>query len=404
MVGPNIIVNEVTAEKWVYGGDSLARVEGQVVLTPYLLPGETARVEAVQEKPGLVRAVARDIVAPSPHRVEPPCPYFYRCGGCHYQHAEYSFQVEQKAAILREQLRRVGRIQYDGAIGTVSGEPFGYRNRTQFHIDGGRIGYYGEGSHELVEIDHCPISSPKINEVLGELVQMAGDSRWPKFLRVLEVFTNETDVVLNVVESGQPVSRRFFEWCEDRMPGSSGGSLEYAAAGQTFRISHNSFFQVNRFLVDALVESAVGHASGGTAYDLYAGAGLFSVALARGFERVVAVESGTSAVRDLQFNAERAGMAVEVEQANVEAFLPGLHKAPDLVVADPPRAGLGKSVTRELARLQAARVVIVSCDPATLARDLAVLLSAGYTIEGITMLDLFPQTYHLEAVVRLRLQ
>ena len=283
MVGPNLIVNEVTAEKWVYGGDSLARVEGQVVLTPYLLPGETARVEAVQDKPGLVRAIARDIVTPAPRTGgAAPCPYFYRCGGCHYQHAEYEFQVEQKAAILREQLRRVGRIQYDGEIATISAravrisqpDAVSHRRRPHRLLRRGiaRVGR-DRSLSDLVAEDQ--------RGAAGTWCRWQAIARWPKFLRVLEVFTNETDVVLNVVESGQPVSRRFFEWCEERMPGSSRGSLEYAAAGQTFRISHNSFFQVNRFLVDALVESATGDASGGTAYDLYAGAGLFSVVLAR---------------------------------------------------------------------------------------------------------------------------
>lgn len=398
----NLIVNEVTAEKWVYGGDSLSRVNGQVVLTPHLIPGETARVEAVEDKRGMVRAIAREIVTRAADRVEPPCPYFYRCGGCHYQHAAYDFQVGQKAAILREQLRRVGHIQYEGEIETISGPPLGYRNRSQFHIDGDRIGYFGEGSHELVPIDHCPISSPKINEALRALLAMMRDRRWPKFLRSLELFTNEREMLVNVLESGQPVSRRFFEWCAESIPGAQRGWLDYEAAGQSFEVSHNSFFQVNRFLVDRLVDAAVAGASGGTAVDLYAGVGLFSVSLAKSFGRVRAVESGTGAARDLQHNAERAGVDIDVVQANVEAFLPGLKETPDFVLADPPRAGLGKLVTAELARLKPPQIVIVACDPATLARDLGVLTGRGYGIERLVMVDLFPQTYHLETVAWLR--
>jgi 23S rRNA (uracil1939-C5)-methyltransferase len=400
----NLILNEVTAEKWVYGGDSLSRVEGQVVLTPYLIPGETARVDAVRGKGGIVRATPREIVTPSPDRVEPPCPYFGRCGGCHYQHARYEFQVQRKADILREQLRRVGHIQYDGEIQTIVGPPLGYRNRSQFHIERGQIGYFGEGSHELVAIDHCPISSPKINEALASLLDMMGDRRWPKFLRSIELFTNESDVMVNILQSEQPMSKRFFEWCAESIPGAQRGSLEYEAGGQAFQVSHNSFFQVNRFLVDPLVAAAVDDFAGAAALDLYAGVGLFSVALAKRFERVLAVESGAGAARDLKQNAERAGVKIEVVQANVESFLPSLKEPPELVLADPPRAGLGKIVTRELVRLKPPRIVVVACDPATLARDLGSLLTGGYGIDRLAMVDLFPQTYHLETVASLRLE
>ncbi len=400
----NFILNEVTAEKWVYGGDSLARVDGQVVLTPYLIPGERARVEALGGKRGLIRAVPRDILMPAAERAEPPCPYFFRCGGCHYQHAAYSFQVEQKAAILREQLRRVGRLNYDGAIECVEGPPLGYRNRSQFHVERSAIGYFGEGSHTLVDVNQCPISSPRINETLGVLREMMSDSRWPRFVRSLELFTNERETMINVTGSERPVSKRFFDWCAERIPGARLGWLEYEAAGHSFQVSHNSFFQVNRFLVDRLVEVAVGDVSGANAVDLYAGVGLFSVNLAKRFERVVAVEAGAGSARDLKHNAERARVAVQVVASNVEAFLPSLTQAPDFVLADPPRTGLGKVVTAELLRLKPPRIVVVSCDPATLARDLAVLAGGGYGIERLTMLDLFPQTFHLEAVAALKLQ
>lgn len=403
MVGQNLIVNEVTAEKWVYGGDSLSRVDGRVVLTPYLIPGETARVEASEEKRGVVRAIARDIVTPSPDRVEPPCPYFFRCGGCHYQHASYGFQVQQKAIILREQLRRVGRFQYDGEIETLAGPPFGYRNRTQLHLEHGRMGYFGGGSHELVPIEQCPISSPKINETIAVLLEMIRHPRWPKFVSSIELFTNEREVLMNVLETGQPLSKRFFEWCAERIPGVERGFLEYDAVGHSFQVSHNSFFQVNRFLLDQLVETATRDAAGATAYDLYAGVGLFSVRLAKRFERVTAIESGGGAARDLKHNAAKANVSVEVVHANVEAFLPSVQDTPDFVLADPPRSGLGKAVVAEMVRLKPAQIVVVACDPATLARDLGALLANGYRIDRMVLVDLFPNTYHLETVASLRL-
>jgi 23S rRNA (uracil1939-C5)-methyltransferase len=168
-------------------------------------------------------------------------------------------------------------------------------------------------------------------------------------------------------------------------------------------VGHRSFFQVNRFLIDRMVEAGLSDAAGDTAIDLYAGVGLFSLPLARRVRAVTAVESGASAVHDLEFNAARAALPIQVEQTAVETYLEGLSEAPDFVLADPPRAGLGKGVVRQLLRLRPSRMTIVSCDPATLARDLMALVNSGYHLERVTMIDLFPQTYHIETVASVRL-
>jgi 23S rRNA (uracil1939-C5)-methyltransferase len=179
------------------------------------------------------------------------------------------------------------------------------------------------------------------------------------------------------------------------------GALDY---GGRFRVSSNSFFQVNRFLADQLVEAALAGAEGETALDLYAGVGLFSLALGRRFRRVNAVEAGGGAVRDLRFNAERAGLTgVKAQQTTAEAALEKLQRPPDFVLADPPRSGLGKAMVERLAALKPRRLAIVACDPATLARDLAALTACGYRIASMTLVDLFPQTFHLETVVRLEI-
>lgn len=186
------------------------------------------------------------------------------------------------------------------------------------------------------------------------------------------------------------------------MPGVSAPSLEYTACGERFRVSRHSFFQVNRFLVDRLVEAALEDVQGGAeAWDLYAGVGLFTLALGKRFQSVTAVEGGAGAAKDLELNAERAGTRVQVERSPVEAFLAQCESAPEFVLADPPRAGLGPGVVRELLRLRPAELVIVSCDPATLARDLAGLTAGGYRLSSLALVDLFPQTYHLEAIARL---
>jgi 23S rRNA (uracil1939-C5)-methyltransferase len=392
---------EVTVEKLVYGGDGLARLDGRVVLTPFVLPGERIRAEAEREKPGLVRARTVEVLAPAGERVPAPCPYFARCGGCHYQHAPYEYQVAAKRAILVEELWRLGKIEPPGEIEAASAEPFGYRNRAQFHIQNGRLGYWEARSHKLCAIEQCPISSPKLNETIRVLNGMLHDGRWPRFLRSLEVFTDERAVQLNVMETERPVARRFFEWCAEAIPGFVNGALDYEGR---FRVSPRSFFQVNRFLPDRLVDVAIEGAEGETALDLYAGVGLFSLALGQRFREVVAVESGSGAVRDLEFNASRAGLSnVRAVERRAEQYLAALESAPDFVLLDPPRAGLGKEVVRRLGELRPRLVTIVSCDPATLARDLSGLVAAGYAVQKITLVDLFPQTFHLEAVVRLSL-
>ena len=369
----------LTIEKLVYGGEGLARLEGKVILTPFVLPGEVVRAETERAKNDLWRGRLIEVLQPSPARIAPGCPYFQRCGGCQYQHMDYPVQLEQKRAILREVLQRVGKIEFAGEIGIISGEPWQYRNRVQLHLEAGKIGYFAHGSRDLIAIDHCPIASPKLNETIaktdGHLASTA-----------VELFTNETEVQVNVL---------------DRVPRQALTAL--AGLGVTtpieyngFQVSRNSFFQVNRFLTDELVQCAIGGVQGKWAVDLYAGVGLFAVRLAGQFEKVTAVESSSSSFRDLAHNFSQTAV-----NANVEDYLASLNETPDFILADPPRAGLGKLVVKDLARIRAPRLTIVSCDPATLARDLNGLIAENYRIEKITLVDLFPQTSHLETVVEL---
>ncbi len=285
--------------------------------------------------------------------------------------------MAHKREILRETLRRVGKFDAPAEIDTIAGEPYGYRNRVQLHVEGTRAGYLEAGSHRLCPIEQCPIASPRINQALRENV--AG-RRFSRHVESIELFTNETDL---------------------QAPGAERAPLEYRVGGENYRVSRRSFFQVNRFLLERLVERVTLGAEGRSALDLYAGVGLFSLPLARRFEEVVAVEAGADAHADLEYNARRAALPVRAVRAEAELDLGALADAPDLIVADPPRAGLSKLVVRELLRLRPPRMVMVSCDPATLGRDLAPLLAADYRIERLTMVDLFPQTYHIEAVVDL---
>lgn len=374
----------LTIEKLVYGGEGLARLDGKVVLVPYVLPGEVVRAEVQRSKNDLFRGRVLELIAPSPARVQAPCPYFLRCGGCQYQHIDYAVQLEQKQTILREVLRRVGKIEFEGEIGVIAGEPWQYRNRIRLHMDRGAVGYFEHASHTLCPIDHCPIASPALNAAIPKLNLQA--------TATVELFTNETEVQVNVL---------------DRVPRSAlqavqslgvTGPIEYGG----FQVSRNSFFQVNRFLIDRMVECAMSDSEGEVAIDLYAGVGLFAAALANRFKQVIAVESARGAFSNLEHNVRSRNLTITAENQNTEDYLAAYAGRPDLILADPPRSGLGKHVVKELDRIRARRLTIVSCDPATLARDLQSLIAANYRIDGITLVDLFPQTFHIEAVVQLR--
>ena len=393
------MASQVTIEKLVYGGDGLARLDGQVVLTPFVLPGESVTVETTRMTAGLLRGSSSELLTASENRVEARCPYFGVCGGCQYQHAAYRYLIEQKVAILRETLQRLGGIVHEGEIPTITGEPWAYRNRIQLHFEKRQLGFRRAGSHALCAIDRCPISAPLLVEAIDRLQKLAKRREWPDFLRSLELFTNGSDLQVNVLESGKPVAARFFDLCREAIPSVVPGALEYRAAGCNFRIGGGSFFQVNRFLIDALVDEVIGDATGEHAVDLYAGVGLFSLPLAARFGRLEAVERGLSATRDLEHNSRQAGN-ISITRGSAEDYLKQLSGRPDLLVVDPPRAGLGGQAVSEILRIKPKRLTVVSCDPATLARDAKALLGA-YRIRRRALVDLFPQTYHFETVVQL---
>ena len=384
---------ELLIEKLINGGDALARDNGKVVLTPFVLPGERVTARAVSSRKDLTRAQATAIMTGSPHRVQARCPFFTACGGCAYQHADYAYQVAQKVEILKDVLARIGRFTPPETIRTITGPEWGYRNRVQLHFDGRRLGYHRAGSHEVVAVNECSIASPALNRAIERLSAMARSRRWPAFLRTFELFTNEDQTVFNTLDAGsQRLSRGFFEWIDAEVPGALDTALDYDG----FRVSHRSFFQINRFLIHQLTETATEGAQGGSCLDLYAGVGLFSRALAGCFRQVTAVEAVQSAARDLEVNVPQVAV---VRQA-AEDYLLTLDATPDYVIADPPRAGLTAKVTRELLRIKPPRVTLVSCDPATLARDLAALQPA-YGIDSITLIDLFPQTAGIETISQL---
>ncbi len=423
----------VQIEKPIYGGAFLARDEGKAVFVPLTLPGERARVRITEEKRGYATAEVEELIATAPQRVAPGCAHFGPCGGCQYQHADYSTQLQIKHDVLGETLER-GGVPVPTEIAILAGDPWGYRNRIRLAFDrNGNPGYRGRRSHSVVPIRECPIAAPLL--VRAALAAAQDARRFAPALRPVEMAlfcnANETALLLTVLTAGFTKFRfdDFAEALRARIPELAGAelvlegktsgesqntrpprtlaqwgaaSLAYPAAGVDYRVDHGAFFQVNRWLVDALVECVTSALSGRLAWDLFAGVGLFARRLANRFERVVAIEAAPAATDALTANL--AGTAGAAVRASTLEFLRSNRtgERPDLVVVDPPRTGLGPEITALLGQIAAPVLVYVSCDPATLARDLRALLASGYAIESLTLADLFPQTFHLEAVVRLR--
>jgi 23S rRNA (uracil1939-C5)-methyltransferase len=426
---------EVKIEKLVYGGDGLAHHEGQTVFVPLVLPGELVSIAPAERKKKFVRGRLERVVEAAPERVPAPCPYFGRCGGCHYQHIPYDAQIRYKTEILRETLGRIGRVRWDGPIGTHASPPFGYRNRTQWKIRTAQegsaapagIGYFEAGSTRLCAVDECAILSPRLGETLAKLRTLVAASKTLSAIDEIEAFADAADekVLLNLsaerlTESPEAIAsalRAALPWVEsilvqdrraDKFELFGPGYLSYSAGDTNFRVGHLSFFQVNRFLIDALVEAVIGDSKGRLALDLFAGVGLFTVALTKRFDRVIGVESNLAAAKDLEVNLQLSGgVSPTHRHATAEAFLSHWQERPDLVVLDPPRAGVEPETLTRLKKLAPWRINYLSCDPATLARDLAALVGSQeepgpYEIRDINLFDIFPQTYHMEALVRLK--
>ena len=394
-------------EKLVYGGTGLAHHGETAVFVPFVLPGEEVEVEFAL-RGGVGHGAPVSWEHRSDERADPPCQVFGKCGGCQYQHVPYARQLTAKREILRETLQRIGGLSWEGEIAVEAAEPWGYRNRSQLRFarrngGGADTGFLASGTHRLVPAAECPINSPALNRAHRTLSEMAASSHFPRQLRQIELFTNEAELQVNLPRRPGPVPKRFRTWCADRLGVARlGAPLTIQNGTDSYRVGGRSFFQVNRFLAGRLAEVGVGDSAGDFAVDLYCGVGLLTLPLARRFRRVVGVESGGPAARDLQSNVARAGLSVHAVQAEASDYLKGLDRTPDVIVADPPRTGLGMEVVEQIVRLGPPQLRLLSCNPATLARDLKGLLAGGYAVETLTMVDMFPQTLHVETVAQLR--
>jgi len=436
---------KLTIEKIIYGGQGLARIPetegaqaGKRIFIPFTLPGEQVAVDLLpsahgQSHRGYASGHLLQVEKASPLRAHPACPYFTRCGGCHLQHATYAGQVEIKRGVLRETLERAG-LQHLPEISARYGDPLAYRNRMRLHLQtqpNFAIGYREQHAHTLVPIAQCPIVTPLLERCLDALRALGEAKAIPEGIHEMELLANpDTPTILLSAFTSQndpqlrAHSETFFAALSAQVPELAGAallqrgtgrnaspetqtllrwkaqSLHYRVGAYSYRISLGAFFQVNSSLLASFVALVTEDARGQKAWDLYAGVGLFARVLTESFSHVTAVEVAVAAVEDLRHNL--AGLPATVVATTTESFLQHALEerrvSPDLTILDPPRAGLGIDGVNLLARCRPRRIVYVSCDPATLSRDLKALIESGYRLDRLHMVDMFPQTYHQETV------
>ncbi len=341
----------LTISDVAFGGKGVARHEGKVYFVPWTAPGEVVTVRVMRDRKKFAEAELVSVDAPAPERVEPRCPYFGRCGGCAYQHLAYERQLELKAHQVEQTLRRVGRLEHVPMRPIIpSPQPYDYRNRIRVHVEGGAVGFYAHGSHSLVEIAECPISQPGVNAELRELRRRG---------------VQDGDYVLANRQRGE-----FFEQTND------------AVAAELLRVVRESLSDERRVLVDA-----------------YCGGGFFAKGLADQFERVIGIEGNVYAVAHARRGAGEHESYVAGDVSEHLGEVLSAHAGSHLtVVLDPPAEGISPRAGDLLLGALPAQIVYVSCNPATLARDLGQLCRSAYQLEAVTPLDMFPQTAEIETV------
>ena len=379
----------VEIERILPGGVGLAHAGGKTVLVSLAAPGDELRVQVEREQGNVLFASVVEVLAPSPVRIEPPCPYFGRCGGCDFQQLTYEAQLAAKADIIADCLQRITRMDHVPHI-TVHPSPnnWRYRVRATWQIDQDKreIGYYERGSRRVCDVAECAVLLPELQETLAR-VRSTDWLEFPPELKHLDVVTGEDDVSL-----APPFGE--FETNE----------LSLRVGSEVYQYNAQAFFQINPALLPQLMEFALSDAGGETALDLYCGVGLFTLPLARRFARVVGVEGNSVATRFARRNLQQAGLTnARVVTASVAEWMRSKSGEVDFVLLDPPRAGAESAVIKGMLELHPQRISYVSCDPATLARDLKKLIAGGYAIESVAGFDLFPQTHHVETVVLLTL-
>ena len=415
----------VSVESVAFKGYGVARIRGKVAFVPYTLTGDEAWIEVMEEKKRHSTARLIQILKPSPGRVNPPCPYFGSCGGCQWQHIDYSIQVELKKEILGETLKRLGGLkEIPPIIAAPSPKPYDYLVRVQLKGKGKAMGYYQERSHRIVDVDHCPISNPLVNQIIQRLREQSD-----AVLRMEEVEINvsseegrgvllfhphsydqRTEYFIKELLQGQTILRGIVLARKDGVRLFGDPTLNFTIPLSQerekkelkLRISPGSFFQVNPEQNQRLVQTVLQFSEvdkEDRVFDLYAGAGNLTLPLAMEAREVLGIEENRMAIGDAQFNAERNGVKnCRFIRGRVEdVFLDWKREAPDLIVLDPPRTGC-KAILDHVVRWKPKKIIYISCEPTTFARDLRLFSERGYFLQRLSLIDMFPQTYHMEVV------
>ncbi len=397
----------ITLTTFTYGGDVMGRLaDGRAVFVPFGLPGERVRIHLTDEKRNFARAELLEILDASPQRIVARCKHFGVCGGCQYQHLPYEAQLKAKTEILRDQLTRIGKIQNPPVQNMIpSPSPWNYRNHVQFHLTvEGKLGYVIAQSPRVLAITECHLPEGSIN------------SMWPQLefepemnIERVSLRSGVEEELMLVLESESPESpdleieagisvAHVFE--ENTVVIAGNDHLAIRVLDRDFQVSAASFFQVNTAMAGKMVEHLLANlpmTQSSTLLDIYCGVGLFSAFLASRCERVIGIESSPSACEDFAVNLDEFEN-VELYEGLAEDVIPQLEVKPDIILVDPPRAGLEKRVVDGILKLRPQVIAYVSCDPSTLARDAARLSNGGYKLKQVTPFDLFPQTFHIESI------
>jgi|ERR1044071_6930422 23S rRNA (uracil1939-C5)-methyltransferase len=382
---------EVTIERILPGGAGLAHAEGRTLLVALAAPGDRVRVRVERVQGRVAFASIAEMIEPSPVRVEPLCPYFGLCGGCDFQQLSYEAQLDSKVGIIRDCLRRIAQLDFTGEIPiTASPNAWHYRSRAQWQHDPlrKRLGYFERASHRVCDVAACPVLVSELEATLESLREQMRENLLPEEVTELHAVAGDDGASLSPPMPEHPtreVSRHIGE--------------------HLYHFSAEGFFQINHELLAPLITAAINGAQGETAIDLYCGAGLFTLPLAQRFTRVVGVEASAAAISYARRNLEDAHLDnATLEIARVADWLTensDAHATVDFLLLDPPRAGAEDGALNGILALRPRHISYVSCDPATLARDLKALAAGGYRLDSIVAFDMFPQTHHVETVAHL---
>jgi len=437
---------EVRIERILPGGSGLAHADGRTLLVALAAPGDRLRVKIDRTKGNVDFASIEEIIEPSPLRVEPPCPYFGRCGGCDFQQLNYQAQLDAKVEIVRDCLRRIGGIESppDFQV-TPAPNQWHYRSRAQWQYDSirKRLGYFEAGSRRVCDVADCAVLAPELQQTLSSLRERMRDGLLPEDARDFRALVGDEGVWVAPPVRVDSATVKPDTIDRGLSPTVGAGSHSHARDvtrtihGETYRLNAESFFQTNADLLPQLIDAALSDAGGEAAIELYCGVGLFTLPLARRFTTLIGVESNESAAAFARENLANAGLAnAKIVNEDVANWLENLECAGrdgaldrrpktrqltdrrqsheiqsdvvaaaleriDFLLLDPPRTGAESRVINGILKIRPKRICYVSCDPATLARDLKKLIAGGYTLDSLTAFDMFPQTHHVETVVHL---